>query len=45
MTDFIDLIERYDALISLAMIVALLIISFLPGLSLGLPRIFLDYGG
>ncbi|HBM60923.1 TRAP transporter large permease [Salipiger marinus] len=29
----------------LAMIVALLIISFLPGLSLGLPRIFLDYGG
>jgi C4-dicarboxylate transporter DctM subunit len=28
-----------------AMIVALLIIAFVPWLSLGLPRIFLDYGG
>lgn len=28
-----------------AMIVALLIIAFVPGLSLGLPRIFLGYGG
>jgi C4-dicarboxylate transporter DctM subunit len=29
----------------LAMIVALLIITFIPWLSLGLPRLFLDYGG
>ncbi len=28
-----------------AMIVALLIIAFVPSLSLGLPRLFLDYGG
>ncbi|SLN19644.1 Sialic acid TRAP transporter permease protein SiaT [Roseivivax jejudonensis] len=28
-----------------AMVVALLIIAFVPALSLGLPRVFLDYGG